>query len=158
MKLLIICDPDDQNATELSLFLKSEAEKLNRRVLLFNASQGSPIPGGFDCIIVAASVQDDNIQPVMENYLINHGEKFSGTPWFLLAPYNCFDNADLRVPKPVEEMTRKFLDQIHLKPQQQLYIGVGTRMENNRYVTNTDWAGLKMALQQFVIKNDLMMA
>lgn len=158
MKLLIICNPEEGNATELCLFLKSEAEKMNRRVTLLNAADDSKAPLGFDAVIVAASINESHFGAIIETYVKKHSTELNSVPWFFLAAYDCFEESDLKVPEVAEKITRELLKQLNLTPQQQRYIGVGTRLEHNRYKTHTDWGTLKMALQQFVIKNDLMMA
>jgi menaquinone-dependent protoporphyrinogen IX oxidase len=158
MKVLIICNPEEGNATELCLFLKSEAERMNRRVVMLNAEDDSKAPLGFDAVVVAAALHGDGYGNIISNYITRYHEELSHVPAFFLSVYNCFDENNLVIPEQAGEITKEYLQRENFVPQKVLQIPVGTKLQHNSYTTFTDWPRLKMALQQFVIKNDLMMA
>jgi menaquinone-dependent protoporphyrinogen IX oxidase len=158
MKVLIICNPEEGNATELCLYLKSEAERTGRRVVLLNAEDDSRPPVLFDAVIVAATVEQRNYGPVMVNYITKYNTQLNELPIFFLSVVKCVDENNLQLTDETKSQTMQLLTKLGLRAQQVLTIGVGTKFVDHQYTTFADWPKLKIALQQFVIKNDLMMA
>jgi menaquinone-dependent protoporphyrinogen IX oxidase len=158
MKVLIICNPQEGSATELCLYLKSEAERMGRRVVLLNAEDDSRPPVLFDAIIVAATVDQKSYWPAMTNYISKYNSLLNELPVFFVSVVKCFDENNLELNDKTKSQTVELLGSLGLRAQQILTIGVGTKFIDHQYATLADWAKLKIALQQFVIKNDLMMA
>jgi hypothetical protein len=50
------------------------------------------------------------------------------------------------------------MEKMGWKPQQALFAPIGVRFQNNQFITQADWPELKISLQRFLIRNDLMMA
>jgi menaquinone-dependent protoporphyrinogen IX oxidase len=158
MKILIVCDPEEVRGTELSLYLKSEAERMNRRVVVLNAREVCKTPQNFDATIVVSEVQKTQFdEPVLE-YVSSNVSHLNATPSFFLTVYSCYDENDLKVPDPLRNTVRDMLDGVGWKPQQAMILPVGLRLQGNAFETLTDWAELKISLQRFLIRNDLMMA
>ena len=158
MKLLIVCDPEEGTATELCLFLKAEAEKMNRRVVLLNAESHMRSPIAFDAAIVAATTHGKGYGPVVTNYLSLFKDELTGMPTLFLSVYNCLDENNLIVPKEKQSIPSNYLLKIGLVPQYIFQTAVGSKLQENKYVALADWPKIKIVLQQFLIRNDVMMA
>ena len=156
MKVLVICDTVEGKAREISLFLKCEAERMNRRVVVLNAEEISKQPDSFNVVIVVAEISD-SFSNVVSNYVMRYASTLNDCPSFFIGALSCNDESDLIVPESTRGTVRHFLHDVSWNPQQVLLLPIGTRLQGNEFVTLADWPELKMSLQRFLIKNDLML-
>lgn len=158
MKILIVCNPDEGSATELSLYLKCEAERMNRRVIVLNATEIARTPEKFDATIIVGEIQNKRFSEPVQQYVFANLQHLNGNPSFFLTLQGCTDENNLKVPDATKAFVREFLSDAGWRPQQVLVIPVGIRLQENQFITLTDWPELKISLQRFLVRNDLMMA
>jgi menaquinone-dependent protoporphyrinogen IX oxidase len=157
MKILIVCDPGEGRATELSLFLKCEAERMNRRVVVLNALDKSRSIGIFDAVVIVGEINRKYFGDPIVQFIRTHHQELNEIPAFFLTVLECEDENNLKVPENVYSIVKDFINVLQWKAQQAMVVPIGTRLQNNEFITLTDWPELKIALQRFLIKNDLMM-
>jgi menaquinone-dependent protoporphyrinogen IX oxidase len=158
MKVLIICDPEEGSATELCLFFKAEAERTGRRVVLLNAEDDTRLPVKFDAVVIAATFESNAFGTTIRNYIDKYHLQLSELPVFFVTVVKCLDENNLQVQEKTKTEAIQQLNNLQLRVSQRVTIGVGMKFVDHQYITITDWPNLKIALQHFVIKNDLMMA
>lgn len=158
MKILIVCNPEEGRATELSLFLKCEAERMNRRVVVLNAREIARTPEKFDATIILGELQNKFFSEPVEQYVAANLVHLNSVPSFFLPVKECDDENNLQVSDATKDLVRHFLKGAGWNPQQVMVVPVGTRLQENQFVTFADWPELKISLQRFLIRNDLMMA
>ena len=158
MKILIVCNTEESKATELSLYLKCEAERMNRRVVVLNAADVSRAPGNFDATVVVGEIHNKHFSESVCNYISCHLDQLNVTPSFFLSILSCEDENNLSVPEHMKQSVREFLQTAGWNPQQVMVLPAGTRLQDHEFVTLTDWPELKISLQRFLIRNDLIMA
>jgi menaquinone-dependent protoporphyrinogen IX oxidase len=157
MKILIVCDTDEVKATELGLYLKCEAERMNRRVVVLNAHDRTRSTENFDAIVVIGEIVERNFSEAILGFVNRNLGPLNGIPSFFIPVLPC-DESNLKVSEQEKTFLRGVLGAIGWTPQQVLLLPVGVRLQGNHFVTLADWPELKMALQRFLIRNDLMMA
>lgn len=157
MDVLIICNPEEGNATELCLFLKTEAEKINRRVVLLSAESETRSPSKFDAVIVVASIHGKGYSHTVTNYLCRYHGELSSLPTLFVSVYNSPDENDLTLPDEMQNIASNYLLKVGLVPQHIFQVVMGTDLRDNKYVALADWPKIKLTLQQFLIRNDVMM-
>jgi menaquinone-dependent protoporphyrinogen IX oxidase len=158
MKILIVCDPAEGRATELSLFLKCEAERMNRRVVVLNALETSRPVANFDAVVIVGEINRRHFgEPIVE-FIKTHQHALNEIPAFFLTVLECDDENNLKVPESAYVFVKEFMSGLQWKAQQAMVLPTGTRLQDNQFITVADWPELKIALQRFLIKNDLMMA
>jgi menaquinone-dependent protoporphyrinogen IX oxidase len=158
MKILIVCNTDESKATELSLYLKCEAERLNRRVVVLNAHDRTRSPENFDAVIVVGEMNARNFGDAVLGFIQRNLVHLNGIPSFCVPVLSCDDENTVKVSDEMRNALRELLVEIGWTPQQALLLPVGVRLQENHFVTLADWPELKMSLQRFLIRNDLMMA
>ena len=158
MKILIVCNPEEGKATEVSLYLKCEADRMNRRVVVRNAGETGRTPERFDAVIILGELPGKNFSDPVQQYVASNISHLNNMPSFFLAVLECTDENNLQVPEAAKHLVRKFLAGESWNPQQVMVVPVGLRLQENQFVTLADWPELKIALQRFLIRNDLMMA
>lgn len=158
MKILIVCNPDEASATELSLYLKCEAERMNRRVVVLNAIEISRTPQKFDATIIVGEIQNKRFSEPVQQYVFANLQHLNESPSFFLTVQGCVDENNLKVADTTKGFVREFLSDAAWRPQQVLVVPVGVRLQGNEFVTLTDWPELKISLQRFLVRNDMMMA
>lgn len=157
MKILIVCNPEEGRATELSLYLKCEAERMNRRVVVLNARETGRAPDRFDAVIILGELQSKDYSVPVQQYVAANRTHLNEMPSFFLTVLECTDENNLKVPDATKGLVREFLIEERWTPQQVMVVPVGTRLQENQFVTMADWPELKLSLQRFLIRNDLMM-
>ena len=109
MKILIVCNPDEGSATELSLYLKCEAERMNRRVIVLNATEIARTPEKFDATIIVGEIQNKRFSEPVQQYVFANLQHLNGNPSFFLTLQGCTDENNLKVPDATKGFVREFL-------------------------------------------------
>ncbi len=157
MKILIVCDTYEGLATELSLFMKNEAVKMNRRVTILDAHDTNHRPGEFDAIVIVGEVRNKELKDSLIDFIRTNLSAMNLTPSFFIPLLPCEDENNLSVPESFRNSIRELLLKLQWAPQQVLALPVGIRLQLNEFITLTDWDALKISLQRFMVRNDVVM-
>jgi menaquinone-dependent protoporphyrinogen IX oxidase len=158
MKIIIACDPEEGKSTEVSLYLKDQAERMNRRVVMLNVRDLRRSLNSFDVLIVVGEIDKDDLCKPMLDFITRNLTELNSFPSFFIPVLPCEDENDLKVSDTQNDMLRTVMEKTKWKPQQVFLAAVGIILQHNQFITIANWPELKISLQRFLICNDLMMA
>jgi menaquinone-dependent protoporphyrinogen IX oxidase len=84
MKILIVHDAREGSVVELCMFMKRQAERMNRRVVVFDAAGGKTHVGEFDAAVVVAEIKDSQWSENIRNYIDRNASALNIVPSFFL--------------------------------------------------------------------------
>jgi menaquinone-dependent protoporphyrinogen IX oxidase len=79
-------------------------------------------------------------------------------PSFFLCVHTCLDERNLQVSGQQDKELQQLVTSSAWTPQKSVLLPVGLRLQNNQYSTVANWSDLKIALQAFLIRNDVIMS
>jgi len=145
MKLLILYGTTEGQTRKIAHFVEDEMEEQGWSVNLFNLTEESREPKGYDAVVVASSIHMGKYQTAVADYVIRHAEALNQLPSAFLSVSLTAAGNDEESWNELQEITDKFLDHCGWRPQHTLQVAGALKY------TQYDW--LKKMLMRMIAKN-----
>lgn len=172
MNILIVYGTTEGQTRKIAEFLKNEAEKLNNKVFLADASISHEDPAGYDAVLIGSSMHMQKYQAAILHYVhkYHHTLNQKHAAFFSVSLTAASDEGESW--KELKELTKDFLKDAGWKPCMVEYVAGALRFTEYDYFKKfimrliakktghandtthdteyTDWEKLKLFLKNFI--------
>lgn len=116
MKLLIVYGTTEGQTRKICEYLRDKAEDDGHDVTIVDSTGPDIDPGGFDAVLIGASLHAEKYQTSVLHYVKEHHQTLNKMPTGFLSVSLAAIHDDPQYQKELEEITEKFLDQTGWNP------------------------------------------
>ncbi len=116
MNILILYGTTEGQTRKIARFMGDHLQSLGHRVTLADASDNPPDPGGFDRVIIGASIHIHKYQSAVQHYVTNYAPKLNSMPSAFFSVCLAVASDDEQEHLEAQKIMNDFLGQSGWKP------------------------------------------